>query len=135
MKLPRTLMTGLTVAMAPALAIACGACIEDRIAATYDHAVIADAIAKHRQVVFIAVDGPVNMKKVAARLEASAPRVRGLKAGTLRISLSPGAFSFALDARGDPAEALAAFRKALADPQAQLSLVRLVKDGALVDPS
>jgi hypothetical protein len=133
MKLQRVLVIGL--AMLPALAIACGACIEDRIAATYDHAVIAEAIAKHRQVVFVAIDGPVEMKKVAARLEAAAARVRGLQAGTLRISLAPAAFSFALDARGDPVEALVAFRKALADPQAQLSLVRLVKDGALVDPS
>src|SRR5215470_13558454 len=48
----------------PATASACGACIEDKIAATYDHALIDRAIASHRQVVFVAIEGPLSPEKV-----------------------------------------------------------------------
>ena len=74
-------------ATAPALGLACGACDEDKVAATYDHAVIDAAIARHRQVVFVAIDGPVDPQRIGTRLAAAAAKVSGIQPGTLRTSL------------------------------------------------
>jgi hypothetical protein len=114
---------------------ACGACDEDKIAATYDHAVIDRATARHHQVVFVAIDGSVSAAEINRRVAAAAPKVRGVVAGTLRTSLSPPAFSFALDATQKPEAAMSDFRKAVRDRDARLTLVRIMRDGALVEPN
>ena len=118
----------------PTAVHACGACVEDKVAATYDHAVIHAAIAKHRQVVFVAVDGAIDVKKIGAQIAVVAPKVHGVVAGTLRTSVAPPAFSFGVDAAENPERAVAGFRKALADSGARLTMVRIMRDGALIDP-
>jgi hypothetical protein len=124
------------IAVAPsAVTWACGACDEDKIAATYDHAVIDRAIARHHQVVFVAIDGPVSAAKISRRVTAAAPKVRGFVTGTLRTSLSPTAFSIALDGTRRPEVAVSDFRKAVGDRDARLTLVRIMRDGALVAPN
>ena len=71
-------------------AFACGYCVEDKIAATYDHAVITRALANGRHVVFFHVDGaPVSR----AALEQAASG-RGIEKGSARIS--PDALTLAL---------------------------------------
>jgi hypothetical protein len=122
-------------ATAPATGLACGACDEDKIAATYDHAVIGAAIARHRQVVFVAIDGPVDMQQIGTRLAAAAAKVRGVQAGTLRTSLVPPAFSFVLDTKQTPQAAVAGFRKAVGDSTARLTVVRIMRDGVFHTPS
>jgi hypothetical protein len=119
---------------APAASRACGACDEDKVAATYDHAVIHAALARHQRVVFVAVDGPVNSEKIAARIAAAANRIRGVQKGTLRTSESPPAFSFVLDAAHKPEAAVTRFREAIGDLPARLTLVRIMRDGELIDP-
>jgi hypothetical protein len=114
---------------------ACGVCDEDKVAATYDHAVIDRATARHHQVVFVAIDGSVSAAEINRRVAAAAPKVRGVVAGTLRTSLSPSAFSFALDATQKPEAAMSDFRKAVGDRDARLTLVRIMRDGALVEPN
>lgn len=114
--------------------LACGACDEDKVAATYDHAVIAAAMARHQRVVFVAVAGPVSSEKLAARIATAASRIRGLQQGTLRTSVSPLAFSFALDAAQKPEAAVARFREAVGDTRAVLTLVRIMNKGELIDP-
>jgi hypothetical protein len=116
-----------------AAALACGACVEDKVAATYDHAVIAQAKAKHQQVLFVAVDGE-RAASAARRITAAAATVRGVEARTLRTSLSPGAFSIAIARSESPERAVAAFRDALRDPAVQLTLVRVMRDGTLIEP-
>lgn len=124
------------IAAAPcAVTWACGACDEDKVAATYDHAVIDRAIASHGQVVFVAIDGPVNATKITRRVADAAPKVRGVVTGTLRTSLSPPAFSFALDGTRRPEVAVSDFRKAIGDRDTRLTLVRIMRDGALVEPN
>ena len=118
----------------PAASLACGACDEDKVAATYDHAVIAAAMARHQRVVFVAVDGPVSAEKLAARIAAAANGIRGVQKGTLRTSASPLAFSFALDAAREAEVAVSDFRRAVGDSSARLTLVRIVRDGALMEP-
>jgi hypothetical protein len=114
--------------------LACGACDEDKVAATYDHAIVDAAIARHQQIVFVAVDGPVSIKKLTARIAAAANRIRGVQKGTLRTSESPPAFSFALDAAQKPESAVTRFREAVGDIPAVLTLVRFMRDGKLIDP-
>jgi hypothetical protein len=121
-----------TLATAPPAASACGVCVEDKVAATYDHAVIERAAAKGQQVVFVAVDGPVDGDAVGRKVAKA--HVKGVVAGTVRVSAAPTAFSFVLDAREEPARAVDGFRRALADPLAQLTLVRVARDGRLVEP-
>ena len=71
-------------------ALACGYCVEDKIAATYDHALITHALAAGRHVVFFHVDGaPVSR----AVLEQAASG-RGIEKGSARIS--PDALTLAL---------------------------------------
>ena len=109
----------------------CGVCVEDKIAATYDHAVIKRAIDKRQQVVFVAVAG-VNADEFGRSVAKA--RVPGVVPGTVRTSALPAAFSFALDATEAPARAVAAFREAAGDPRARLTLVRIVRDGKMIEP-
>jgi hypothetical protein len=130
----RTLLIALLAGLGsliPATAGACGACIEDKVAATYDHAVIDRAIASHRQVVFVAIEGPLSPEKVVAQIAAAAPKVRGVQSGSLRTSTSPPAFSFVLDTGQDPRAAVATFRKSVTGQETQLVAIRLVRDGVL----
>jgi hypothetical protein len=119
---------------APASGWACGVCVEDKVAATYDHTVIMTAVAKHQQVVFVAVESPVAVSEVNVRIAAAASKVRGVQAGTLRTSTAPPAFSFALDAAQTPEAAVAAFRRAVGDRSARLTLLRVMRDGELIEP-
>lgn len=114
-------------------AAACGVCVEDKVAATYDHAVIARANARHEQVLFVAVDGP-HAANVGPRIARAARAVRGVDAKTLRTSESPAAFSIVVSRSEAPQRAVGAFRDALRDPGMQLTLVRIMQEGALIDP-
>ena len=74
--------------------LACGVCVEDKVAATYDHAVVMKAGALRHLVVFGEIDGAVDMNAVTTGLPAAAKRVYGIDRVTLRTSASPPAFSF-----------------------------------------
>jgi hypothetical protein len=122
-----------TAVIASGAALACGACVADKVAATYDHAVISQAKAKHQQVLFVALDAP-DPVSAARRIAAATAKVRGVEAKTLRTSASPAAFSIAVARSEPPERAVAAFRDALHDPAMQLTLVRIMRDGTLIEP-
>lgn len=131
---PQRYLAAAVVALAslvPYAAVACGVCIEDQVAATYDHAVIERATAKRQQIVFVGVEGPVQ----AARIDRAVAKARvpGVVPGTLRTSSSPPAFSFVLERAEDPAHAMATFRTAVNDERAQFRLLRIVRDGRILD--
>jgi len=93
-----------------AQAHACGVCVEDKMAATYDHAVMQRASAEHKTVVFCEVRGAVQ----DARFRHAASRVRGIDAGTVRTSSEPAALSFVVDPRVlGPEDAIAKLQDAL----------------------
>jgi len=119
---------------APATGLACGACDEDKVAATYDHAVVDAAIGRHRQVVFVAIDGPVDVQRIGARLAAAAAKVRGVQVATLRTSRAPPAFSFVLDTMQTPQAAVEGFRQSFGDTTARLTVVRIMRDGVFHTP-
>ena len=80
-------------AIAPPTSLACGACVEDKIAATYDHGVVERAAASGKVMVFCEVIGPLDAK----HLNAVMRRVRGVKPQSVRVSVQLAAMSFAVD--------------------------------------
>ena len=74
-------------------AFACGYCVEDKIAATYDHAVVTHALAQKHHVAFLHVEGTANRKA----LENAIYSVPGVDRGTVRVSADLLTVSFAFD--------------------------------------
>ena len=71
-------------------ALGCGYCVEDKIAATYDHAVITKAVAQKHRVAFLHVEGnapraPLEQAAYAAGADAGSVRVA---ADRLTVSLA-----------------------------------------------
>lgn len=97
------------LALAPAVALACGVCVEDKVAATYDYAVLQRALAHGQVVVYCEVAGGPD----AARLRQAAAKVASIDRDSVRVSTEPAAVSFALDARQSPQAATTALQRAL----------------------
>ncbi len=109
-------------------AMACGVCIDDKVASCYDHAVVSQAKARGHQVAFFAIDGslPVNAEVRSDVLQA-VQRARGVLAGTARVSLENGALSFAYDPkRAKQALIVSAIDKKLYARGLTLRLLRLM---------
>jgi hypothetical protein len=80
--------------------LACGVCIDDKVASCYDHAVVAQAKARGHEVAFFAIDGPLvvdaeNRRRILKAVQTH----RGVLPGTARVSLENAALSFAYDPR------------------------------------
>ncbi len=79
-------------------ASACGYCVEDKVAATYDHAVVTRAMAQKHHVAFFHVDGaPVAQEATRRALERSVYAVAGVDKGSARISPDALTLSFSFD--------------------------------------
>ncbi|HEY8250981.1 MAG TPA: hypothetical protein VIG70_10270 [Burkholderiales bacterium] len=86
----------LALAFLAAEAAACGYCVEDKIASTYDHAVVTRALAQGHHVVFFHIDGPPATQR---ELENAAASVPGVERGSVRLSLPTLTLSVAFDPR------------------------------------
>jgi len=124
-KAAAVLLGAVAAIVAAAPAGACGVCDEDKVAATYDHAVVTRATSTGRVVVFYEVRGVVDAK----RLRAAARRVKGIDVASLRTSTEPAALSFALKSARQPPEAAVSALQALAPRGTQLVIVRLQGNG------
>jgi hypothetical protein len=101
-----------TVLLAAAMQVqACGYCVEDQIAATYDHAVVTQALARNHFVVFLHVDGAAPSRAVLERAAYAAP---GVDRGTVRVAADLLTISFAFDPRATLGAVHARIEKALA---------------------
>jgi hypothetical protein len=78
----------------PGGAAACGYCVEDKIAATYDHAVLTRAFAQKHHVAFFHVEGAASGRR---GLEQAVYSVPAVDRGTARISADLLTVSFAFD--------------------------------------
>jgi uncharacterized protein (DUF1800 family) len=109
-------------ALASTHAFGCGACDEDKIAATYDHRLVTEAAVRGDAVVFCAATGSFDQH----RLREAARRVRGIRVSSVRSSNEPATVSFALDlSLQSPHAAVASLQRALPSPM-QLTLLRVV---------
>ena len=93
----KRLVFGLLWAFSPQ-ALACGVCIDDKVASCYDYSVVSQAKAGGHEVAFFAIDGslPVNAEMRSDVLGA-VQGARGVLRGTARVSLENAALSFAYD--------------------------------------
>jgi hypothetical protein len=115
-------------ALASSGALACGVCVEDRIAATYDHAVVTQAAAQHHVVVFAAVEGTGVPSEASRMLKEVAAKLEGVDGASVRAAESPRALSFALDPRSaTPEAALAAIQRAPRLAGVRLTLIRVMR--------
>ena len=90
-------------------AMACGHCVEDRIAAVYDHALVQRAKAASLRMAYFAWEN--KRPATAARrmaIAAKAQGAAGVAPGSVRVSLDPGALAVAFDARRNTALAVGA---------------------------
>jgi hypothetical protein len=115
-------------------ALACGVCIEDKVAATYDHHVIRAAISSRSQVIFVALDGR-DGALIGERITAAASRVRGIDVASVRYAASPPALSFALAQGVAPDVALHALTRGIKGADVRMRIIRIMRDGALIDPT
>jgi len=84
-------------------AYACGYCIEDKIAAVYDHAVVTRATAQKHQVVFFALEGEIPTgEKPRRTLEAVVESIAGVDKGSARVSVEGASLSAAFDPQRTP---------------------------------
>ena len=95
----RALIFAALLAAAPVVN-ACGVCVEDKIAAVYDHAAISRALDAANAVVFFAIEGAIPpgaaaLRKIAT-IAASGPAVRK---DSVRISRDAAALALAFDPR------------------------------------
>ena len=81
-------------------ALACGYCVEDKIAAVYEHAAVSRSIAGGRTVVFFAIDGELKHGAATrARIEKLAAAVPGVEPASVRLSTEAAALALAFDPR------------------------------------
>jgi len=107
---------------------ACEACLEDKIAATYDWQIVAAAKRQGHTVVFSAIKGPITPgdNDLRGRLVRELSAIPGVDAGTVRVSLAPPAVSFATDLRRTPAsDIVAKANHRLRGERLKLEIVRI----------
>jgi hypothetical protein len=81
-------------------ALACGVCVEDKIAAVYDHAAVHRALAAKRTVVFFHIDGKLVADARTKRSISSIARATpGVDAASVRVSCELASMALAFDDR------------------------------------
>lgn len=120
----------------PLSAAACGICIEDKVAATYDFEVAAKATKNDHTVLFFEIAGLRSPDpKTRQAIIATVGKIPGIERGSVRVSLDPAAISVVFDAKRYP---LAAMQKRIEEKLAaqhlRLKLLRLIQNGKLVEP-
>ena len=82
------------------LVVACGYCVEDKIASVYDHALVTQALAKKHHVAFFHIDGtPAPGDATRRWLESAAAATAGIDQGSARVALETLTISVAFDPR------------------------------------
>lgn len=125
----------LTLAL-PLTAAACGVCIEDKVAATYDFEVIGKATKNDHQVLFFDIAGPLALAPQNRQAIADAvAKIQGVERGSVRVSLEPAAMSMVVDGkRIAAAEMQRRIEQKLAGQQLRLKLLKTIKNGTLSAP-
>jgi copper chaperone CopZ len=100
--------SGVTLIFLASNAMACGYCVEDKIAAVYDHAAVTQARAQKHTTVYFAIDGAIRDSR--ERLQALAEQTRGVLKGSVRVSVDAGALAVSFDPARTP---LATLQRAL----------------------
>jgi hypothetical protein len=87
----------LALALASPAALACGICVEDRVAAVFDNAVVDQALGARRHVAFFGVEGSLPATRESRRALLDALYASGAAKGSARVSLESASISAAFD--------------------------------------
>lgn len=91
---------GVSLLVFASQAFPCGVCIDDKVASSYDHAVVTQAKQRGHEVAFFAIDGSLPVRDDVRSAVLRAVKVTpGVQRGTARVSLENAALSFAYDPR------------------------------------
>lgn len=131
------LFAALLSAALPLTAFACGVCIEDKVAATYDHAVVTQATRDRHAVLFFEITGLASQAAPSSQwLVGTVEATRGVARGSVRVSLEQAALSFAVNGSGQSATGVRrAVEQRLAPRHLGLKLLRMFDQGKLSAPS
>lgn len=127
---------GLVLGFAGALpAMACGICIEDRVAAVYDQPAVDRAVARHQQVAFFSLNGSLEATPATRRAVVLALERRGIP-GTVRVSLESASASVTFNPKVASLDSLvSAGNLALSARALKLQALRVIgPDGKLQEP-
>jgi hypothetical protein len=110
-------------------ALACGACVEDKVAATYDHTVVTAALAERHVVVFAAIEGPGTPRSLAIEAKKAAMRIGGVDVKSIRSAHEPApALSFSIDPGKQSAQqALTAIESSVGHKPMKLTLLQIIR--------
>lgn len=123
---PRGVLLALALGALAGPAGACGVCLEDKMAVTYDDAVVKQA--KHRGQVVVFAELLAPTRRDMERVRGAAARTRGVDPASVRASHELAAVSFALDARvASPSQALAAIAVRARLPATRLAQLRVLR--------
>ena len=126
-----TLIAGLASAV-----YACGYCIEDKIAAVYDHAVVTRATSQQHQVVFFALEGRIPAGEKSRRtLEAVVESVAGVDKGSARVSVASASLSAAFNPQRAPFASMErALSRKLAPRGLSVAILRVMEQPGELKP-
>lgn len=107
-------------------AVACGYCVEDKVAAAYDHAVVAKARGQGHEVVYLSLEFTRAIDRdTAGKISKAIERVAFVDRGSVRVAADAGSVSLAFDAkRAPPDTMLDAVERAVAPLGARTALLQ-----------
>ena len=110
------------------VALACGYCVEDKIASAYDHAVVTRSLAQKHHVAFFHIDGAIAPGDASKRsLEALAESTPGVDKGSVRVVVDTATMSVAFDPARAPLVAVqAALDRKLAARKLSLMPLKII---------
>ena len=119
---------GLLIALQAPAAVACGYCVEDKIASTYDHALVTRSLAQKHHVVYFHIDGPLAPGDATRRwLESAAASTAGVDKDSTRVAVDTLTISVAFDPQRTSLAALQnALDRKLAAKQLSLMPLRVI---------
>ena len=128
---------GLVILLHAAGALACGYCVEDKIASAYDHAVVSQALGRKHHVAFFHIEGAIAQDAATRRaLEGLAESVAGVDRGTARLAPATATLSFAFDPGRSPLGAIhRSLERKLAARRLALAPLRIMERPAELIPT
>jgi hypothetical protein len=107
-------------------AAACGHCVDDKVAAAYDHAVVERALAQGHEMAFLSLElAQPATRDTEAAIRRAIERIPGVDRGSTRVALEAGGLSLAFDPKRIPAGGvLNALDRAVAPLGARTVLLR-----------
>jgi hypothetical protein len=130
MSLKLRFAAALALTLGSAAAMACGYCIEDRVAAVYDQNVVDGSKHAQRTVAFLSIEGSVRDDAASKRAVLAALKVAGAARGSARVVLANAACSLAFDpARTSLDKVVASANRGLAGRGMTLAPLRVIDAG------